>query len=172
MSAGCRLSILETSDFFHFATADEPDKGYAKEQFRIFNGVLEQLEGAGIYIPIRHMANTAAALTMPETQLSLVRSGIAVYGLSAAADQPSSLKLQPCMELKAAVSYVHRVPAGSGISYGKEFVTPKATNMTLPVVADGYSAFSGKGVYCSKAAVIPLRVHLHGPVHGGCRGSL
>ena len=154
------LSNLEIEGIFsHFATADEPDKGYAKEQFRIFNGVLEQLEGAGIYIPIRHMANTAAALTMPETQLSLVRSGIAVYGLSAAADQPSSLKLQPCMELKAAVSYVHRVPAGSGISYGKEFVTPKATNIvTLPVgYADGYSRlFSGKGEVLLKGRRYPI----------------
>ncbi|NLJ69206.1 MAG: alanine racemase [Firmicutes bacterium] len=154
------LPNLEIEGIFsHLATADDPDKAYAQEQFRIFSGVLEQLEAAGIHIPIRHIANTAAAFTMPETQLSLVRSGIAVYGLSAAGDQPKTLKLSPCMELKAAVSYVHRVPAGSGISYGKQFVTPKETNIvTLPVgYADGYSRlFSGKGEVLLQGRRFPI----------------
>jgi len=154
------LPNLEIEGIFsHFATADEQDKSYAQAQFRRFTGVLKQLEGAGIDIPIRHIANTAAALTMPETQLSLVRSGIAVYGLSAAKDQPKSLKLRPCMELKAAVSYVHRVPAGSGISYGIEYVTSKATNIvTLPVgYADGYSRLlSGKGEVLLKGHRYPI----------------
>ena len=154
------LPNLEIEGIFsHFATADEPDKNYAQEQFRTFSRILKQLEAEGIDIPIRHMANTAAALTMPETQLSLVRSGIAVYGLSAAADQPRTLNLKPCMELKAAVSYVHRVPAGSGISYGKRFVTSSATNIvTLPVgYADGYSRlFSGKGEVLLKGRRYPI----------------
>ncbi|NLA57623.1 MAG: alanine racemase [Firmicutes bacterium] len=154
------LPNLEIEGIFsHFATADEPDKSYARKQFSVFLRVLDQLEKAGIFIPIRHMANTAAALTLPETQLSLVRSGIAVYGLAAATEQPRSLNLHPCMELKAAVSYVHRVPAGSGISYGKKFVTSKATNIvTLPVgYADGYSRlFSGKGEVLLRGQRYPI----------------
>jgi len=142
------LPNLEIEGIFsHFATADDLDNTYAERQFGAFMDVIKQLEMAGISIPIKHMANTAAGFAMPETQLSLVRSGIAVYGLSAGPNQPQSLDLAPSMELKAAVSHVHKVPAGSGISYGVEYVTDQDTNIvTLPVgYADGYSRLlSGK----------------------------
>lgn len=143
------LPNLEIEGIFsHFATADDLDKGYAYQQFEAFMKVIDDLEKAGISIPIKHIANTAAALTLPKTRLSLVRSGIAVYGLPVSPDQPESLELLPALELKAAVSYIHRVSRGSGISYGVEYVTAKDTSIvTLPVgYADGYSRLlSGKG---------------------------
>jgi alanine racemase len=143
------LPNLEVEGVFsHFATADDPDETYANKQFHVFQKVLHKLEAAGISIPIKHMANTAAAFALPNTQLSLVRSGIAVYGLKAVPNGPHSLHLVPALELKAAASYVHRVPADTGISYGVEYITAKDTNIvTLPVgYADGYSRLlSGKG---------------------------
>ena len=143
------LPNLEIEGIFsHFATADDLDTGYACRQFAAFAEVLQSLKRVGISIPIKHIANTAAALSIPETRLSLVRSGIAVYGLPAAPNQPEALRLIPALELKAAVSYVHRVSRSSGISYGVEYVTDKDTNIvTLPVgYADGYSRLlSGKG---------------------------
>jgi alanine racemase len=102
------LPNLEIEGIFsHFATADDLDKGYACQQFEAFMKVIDDLEKAGISIPIKHIANTAAALTLPKTRLSLVRSGIAVYGLPVSPDQPESLELLPALELKAAVSYIH-----------------------------------------------------------------
>lgn len=142
------LPNLEVEGIFsHFATADDLDRTYAKRQFSVFSQVLSKLEAEGINIPIKHIANTAAAITLPETQLSLVRSGIAVYGLSTIDDLRLQRDLIPALELKATVSYVHRVPAGSGISYDIRYVTPKDTNIvTIPVgYAHGYSRLlSGK----------------------------
>lgn len=143
------LPNLEVEGVFsHFATADEADTSYAQRQFAAFTEVLSRLDDANIPIPIKHIANSAAALTEPRTELSLVRSGIAIYGLSPVSRMPESLQLVPSLELKAAVSYVHQVPGGTGISYGAEYITGKETNIvTLPVgYADGYSRLlSGKG---------------------------
>ena len=79
--------------FSHFATADEADTSYAQRQFAAFTEVLSRLDGANIPIPIKHIANSAAALTEPRTELSLVRSGIAIYGLSPVSRKPESLQL-------------------------------------------------------------------------------
>ena len=151
-----RLPNLEIEGVFsHFATADRADQTYAKQQFQLFEQMLQRLAAAGIRIPIKHMANTAAALNLPETQLSIVRSGIAIYGLGIGENprqrKPNgeqALNLEPAMELKASVSYVHRVAAGSAVSYNAVYVTSKATNIvTLPIgYAEGYSRLlSGSG---------------------------
>jgi alanine racemase len=154
------LPNLEVEGIFsHFATADSPDHSYAQQQFSAFMEVIHDLEQAEIDIPIKHMANTAAALALPKTQLSLVRSGIAVYGLSTVEDPQGLLDLVPALELKVTVSFVHRVLAGSGVSYDAKYVVSEDTNIvTLPVgYADGYSRLlSGKGEVLLQGKRYPL----------------
>jgi len=154
------LPNLELEGIFsHFATADAMDETYALRQFEAFVQVTTDLQQVGIEIPIRHIANTAAALRLPQTCLSMVRSGIAAYGLSPMPSLQGLPELMPTLELKAAVSFVHRVPAGSGISYGADYVTHRDTNIvTLPVgYADGYSRLlSGKGEVLLKGKRYPV----------------
>ena len=96
-----RLKGLELEGIFtHFATADHKDKSYSKKQFEIFLDFLNRLGLDGLEIPIRHAANSAAIIDMPETHLDMVRAGISVYGLYPSDKVDSGrVALKPAMEL-------------------------------------------------------------------------
>lgn len=93
---------------------------------------------AGLRPEIRHIAATAAAIDLPETRLDAVRIGIGLYGLSPFDDRSSAeLGLRPAMTLRGAIAAVRRVPAGTGVSYGYAYRTPRET--TLALVPLGYA---------------------------------
>lgn len=132
--------------YTHMARADETEKEDALRQYHRFMEVLEKAEGAGIRIPIRHMANSAGIIELPQTYLDAVRPGIMLYGLYPSDEvDKSRVDLQPAMEFKARVSHVKRVPAGTPLSYGGIYRTPRETTVaTVPVgYADGYSRILG-----------------------------
>jgi alanine racemase len=83
---------------------------------------------------LRHLANSAGTLALPETHFDLVRPGIAVYGLSPVAEPHG---LVPAMTLHAAAALVKRVRAGEGVSYGHDYTTTRET--TLVLVPLGYA---------------------------------
>lgn len=125
--------------FSHFATADEADKSYTHFQFAKFEEALQRITAKGISIPIRHIANSAATLELPETQLDMVRPGIIMYGLWPSEEVTQSIRLKPAMCLKARVAHVKSVPTGTSISYGREYTTKTERKIaTLPIgYADG-----------------------------------
>lgn len=128
--------------FSHFARADETDKTEARKQYERYVGVLSMLEHRGVRIPIRHIDNSAAIMEMEDTQQSMVRAGIILYGLypSSEVDQ-DRLSLKPVLRWISHVSYVKTVPAGTPIGYGGTYVTSRPSVIaTIPVgYADGYS---------------------------------
>lgn len=137
-----RLSNLNVEGVFtHFATSDLLDKSFAHEQFARFDTLLQRLANQGLRPPLAHAANSAALLTMPETHLDMVRSGIAVYGLH---PDPDETRLpdgfQPALAWKAIVAQVNRIEPGESVSYGREFVaTRRSTIAVLPIgYADGF----------------------------------
>lgn len=125
--------------FTHCAVADEVENPFTAEQFDRFDAVLTDLDAAGIRPAIRHAANSATALAHPRGRYDLVRCGIAVYGIPPAPGIGDHLGLRPAMSLRAEVSAVKRVPAGSGISYGHRHRTSHDTTIaTVPIgYADG-----------------------------------
>nr|MBC7245209.1 alanine racemase [Chloroflexota bacterium] len=124
----------------HFASADETDQSYTYHQCAVYNQVLRQLEEAGIHIPLKHVANSAATLTLPETHLDMVRCGIAIYGLRPSAEVKMVVPLRPAMTIKARVARVRILPAGSSISYNRTYVTSRPTTVALVPIGygDGY----------------------------------
>lgn len=134
--------------FTHFATADEKDKTFAKEQYKRFKSFADYLEENGINIPIKHICNSAGIIDF-DYKLDMVRAGIILYGLYPSEDvDKTAIALKPAMKLKTHVIFVKEVEAGHGISYGLTYVTDKKTRIaTLPVgYADGYPrALSSKG---------------------------
>ena len=104
----------------HFAYADEPGHPTIAKQIAAFRAALDVAGRAGVQPELRHLANSAATLTLPEAHFDLVRPGIAVYGLSPVADDHG---LTPAMTLRAAAAGVKRVRAGEGVSYGHEYTT-------------------------------------------------
>ena len=141
--------VLEGA-FTHFARADEKDKGSARAQLTQFTGFLEKVEErTGKQIPVKHCSNSAAILELPEANLSLVRAGITLYGLSPSEEVPKSiLSLRPVLSLKSHLVYVKEVEAGTPVSYGGTYVTEERMRIaTVPVgYGDGYPrSLSNKG---------------------------
>jgi alanine racemase len=120
----------------HFAYADEPGHPTIGRQIQAFQEAVDVAAVAGIRPDVRHLANSAATLTLPAAHFDLVRPGIAVYGLSPV-PQEGDFGLIPAMTLRAAIASVKRVAAGEGVSYGHEYTTPRET--TLALVPLGYA---------------------------------
>jgi alanine racemase len=134
--------------FTHFSSADEKDESYTRMQFEKFLGIDAELNRAGITIPIKHAANSAAIIRFPETHMDLVRPGLILYGLYPSDEtNTGEISLKPAMSLKADVIRVENVSGNTPVSYGRRFVTSRESRIaTIPVgYADGYSRLlSGK----------------------------
>ncbi|MFD3584953.1 alanine racemase [Streptomyces sp. NPDC058683] len=123
----------------HFACADEPGHPSIAAQLTAFREMLAHAEEQGVRPEVRHIANSPATLTLPESHFDLVRTGIALYGLSPSPELGSAADfgLRPVMTLSASLALVKHVPGGHGVSYGHLYVTPGET--TLGLVPVGYA---------------------------------
>jgi alanine racemase len=128
--------------FTHFANADNENTHLTYSQYNQFQSIVEYLEDHGIYIPIKHCCNSAAAMKFPDMHLDMVRIGVALYGLY----PDSSLKkhmiqLKQAMTFKTKIAAIKKVAANQAISYGWTW-KPERESMiaTLPLgYADGLS---------------------------------
>lgn len=145
--------------FSHFSAADERDKTFARHQLQLFEQTIREIQHAGIELPQRHMANSAATLDLPESYYDLVRPGLIIYGLYPSTEVSHSIEVKPAMTLKTGVCYLKTVPQGTPISYGRTFVTRKQTRVaTLPLgYGDGYKrALADKGEVLIKGRRAPV----------------
>ncbi|MCT7351831.1 alanine racemase [Streptomyces sp. 15-116A] len=131
--------VRVTGLWSHFACADEPGHPSIAAQLSRFREMVAYAEQQGVRPDVRHIANSPATLTLPETHFDLVRPGIAMYGVSPSPEigSPADFGLRPVMTVSASLALVKRVPGGHGVSYGHHYVTPGAT--TLGLVPLGYA---------------------------------
>lgn len=138
-----QLPNLEIEGIFsHFSKADERDKGYTIYQFESFMDMVKKLDNRGVYIPIKHISNSAAIIDLPQYHLDMIRPGIMLYGYYPSEEvDKDRIVLRPAMTLKTKVSNIKKVPKGSYISYGGLYVTEKESKIaTIPIgYADGFS---------------------------------
>lgn len=132
----------------HLASADDPGHPSVEHQLTSFAAALAVADQAGLRPEVRHLANSAATLTLPRAHYDLVRVGIAMYGLTSGVGTADDLGLRPVMSLRARLASVKRVPEGTGVSYGHHYTT--ASETTLALVPLGYAdgiprAASGAG---------------------------
>lgn len=124
--------------YTHFAVADDPTHPANASQLSAFNAVLEDLSSRGINPPLVHAANSAAALANEPSRFTMVRLGIAMYGLRPGAGVADLCAgLIPAMSLKARVSAVRWVEAGEAVSYG--LVRPLEKGSLIATVPIGYA---------------------------------
>lgn len=122
----------------HLAYADAPGHPTIDRQLEVFTEAVQRAEAAGLRPHVRHLANSAATLTRPDTHFDLTRPGLSVYGLSPLPDSPpAELGLRPAMTLLARLALVKQVESGQGVSYLHRYVTNRAT--TLGLVPLGYA---------------------------------
>ncbi|MBZ6476901.1 alanine racemase [Streptomyces griseocarneus] len=142
--------VKVTGVWSHFACADEPGHPSIRAQVKVFEDAVAYAEREGLTPEVRHIANSPATLTLPETHYDLVRTGVAMYGISPSPElgTPEDFGLRPVMTLSASLASVKRVPGGHGVSYGHLYTTPGETTLALVPVgyADGIPrAASGTG---------------------------
>jgi alanine racemase len=120
----------------HFACADMPGHPSIAAQLAAFEAAVSLAERAGARPEVRHLANTPATLTLPDSWLDLVRPGGAIVGLSTLPGGAPGW-LTPAMTVRARLVQVKRVAAGTGVSYGHRYATRAPA--TLGVVPLGYN---------------------------------
>ena len=141
-----------TGIWSHLACADIPGHPSIDAQLAAFRDAVGLAERAGARPELRHLANTPATLTLPQTWFDLVRPGGAVVGLSTLpGDLPGWLR--PAMTLRARLILAKEVPPGTGVSYGLRHVTTGRS--TLGLVPLGYA--EGVPRNASGAAEVQVR---------------
>ena len=157
----CKLPNMDCEGIFmHFATADESDKSFSHMQFKQFMWLIDELGSYGIEFKIRHCANSAAIIDMPEYKLDMVREGIVLYGLLPSKEVRRDLKFKPAMEIKSHIIFIKDLPTGEGISYGRTYVTEHDMRVATIAIgyADGYPrSLSSKGyvlIHGKKAPIL------------------
>ncbi len=139
--------IKETKDqvevvgfFSHFARADEPGQPQNAEQLKRFVQMSDDLNEIGIEPEIHHLSNSAATLVDASSHFDLVRTGVAIYGLTPDLQNlgtPKQLGLKPAMTLRAKLHLVKDVPANTSVGYGA--ISSTSTDTKLGIIAMGYA---------------------------------
>ena len=161
-SAAALRGIILDGAFSHYAAADsldDDDIAYTAAQTERFFDVCGRVKAQGISLRHTHCLNSAGGAFRFDSRSTLVRFGIMLYGLKPDRSLVLPVKLTPVMDLKAAVSYVKPVKAGSFISYGRTYRADKdIIAATIPIgYADGYSrSLSGKGYVLINGRKAPI----------------
>ena len=140
-----RMENLEVEGIgSHLPSADE-DRDFTLRQFEQFHAIIRSFGGPDRFKWI-HLSNSAGLLGFAQGVCNLSRPGLMLYGVSPI---PSfQQKLATVMTLKSRVTLVRTLPAGHGISYGRQFVTTQPTRVATVGIGygDGYPRHvSGKG---------------------------
>jgi alanine racemase len=145
--------------YSHFATADFTQPALARRQFSTFQHMLTQL---GDFLPrgvTRHLANSAATITMPEAHFDMVRPGLALYGYLPAEHMAQRIRLHPILRLVSHLSAVKELPEGHCVGYGQTFTTSRPTRLGIVPIGyfDGFlRALSNSSVVSTPAGDAPV----------------
>ena len=147
--------------FTHFAKSDEADKTSANHQLELFQNFIDRIQTElGLTIPVKHCANSAAILEMPQANMDMVRAGITTYGLYPSEEVSKDIvPLRAAMSLYSHIVYCKTIHAGQSVSYGGLFTAQKDTRVaTIPVgYGDGYPrSLSGKGYVLIRGKKAPI----------------
>jgi alanine racemase len=114
----------------HLATAD-CDAEFARQQIERFGAATEEFSHL-----TRHVANSAAALRIPEARFDAARCGVAIYGLSPFNTDPAEDGLEPVLSWQTALAQVKHLEPGQSTGYGRRFVAKSPT--WIGIVPVGY----------------------------------
>jgi alanine racemase len=153
-------NIIIEGLFSHFSSSDEKEKEYTNKQMNKFIWFDNKLQEFGININIKHIANSAAVIDLPDTHLDAVRPGIIIFGCYPSEEvTKENINLKPVMSLKANITHVKNLPSGEFISYGRKFQTKRDSCIaTIPIgYADGYTRLLfNKGKVIIKGQLVPI----------------
>ena len=135
--AACKGLEIE-GIYTHFASSDI-DEEYTRTQTDAFQGVLREVQAKGIRPRWIHMANSSALIRYPETHGTMVRPGIALYGIAPFRGAERDVALRPILSWKTRIIFLKTTPPGTVISYARTWVAKRTTRVATLAVgyADG-----------------------------------
>ena len=134
-----------TGVYSHFATAEAEDLAFAREQLAVFRRALGLLPQEGV---LRHLANSAGLVRLPDARFDLARPGAILYGLNPGMPEAEMPAMEPALRLVARVAEVKRLRPGCTVGYGRRHRVERESTIALVPVgyADGYPrTLSGVG---------------------------
>jgi alanine racemase len=154
----------------HFSEADLSDRSYAIMQLKDFNEIINSVSNILKRKIFSHIANSAAILTFQDANLDAVRPGLMLYGYSPMNQRKEKMKEEhesksklvdiiPAMKIKTKILCIRNVQSGSPISYGRTFITKRASKIgVIPIgYADGYNRlFSNNADMLVKKMRVPV----------------
>jgi alanine racemase len=134
-----QLPALQIASIYsHLATADDVDQTVIWQQHQRFEQVIADLRPLFVTMPLWHLANSAGLLLDERLHYDLVRPGLALYGFYPEPHlRDDRTQLQPVLTLKARITQIKKIPAGTGVSYGHRFIAPQ--EMSIAIVGIGYA---------------------------------
>lgn len=143
------LPHLELGGLFtHFATADEADRSFYQEQGQRFREIVAALRVRDLAPPLVHRDNSAASILGRGDEVTMIRAGIALYGLSPSAAVSAPPGLRPVLSIRTEITRVMALRPGDAVSYGREYVADREHRAALTPLGygDGYlRALSNRG---------------------------
>lgn len=140
VQAGVAERLLTVEGIWsHLADGDTPGAESVSYQRAVFDEALAVAARHGVEPRLRHLGNSGSLFAHPDCRYDLVRTGIALYGLSPAGvlGRPADLGLTPAMTLTATLAHVKPVTPGTSVSYGWRWSAEEST--TLGLVPLGYA---------------------------------
>jgi alanine racemase len=138
----------------HFATADDADKSFTREQYSAYKACIERLP----WVPLHHISNTAGLLNHQEMRHSLVRCGLGVYGYYPSEETARDVLLQPALSLRSRVAKIADLEEGESVGYNRTWRAkgPSRVAVVLAGYGDGLRlALSNKGVALVRGRRVP-----------------
>lgn len=123
--------------YTHFATAEEGDNEFLREQLSRFVEVLGKAEEMGVNIPFKHAAGSAAIACLPESYFNMVRPGLLLLGIYPSPQLKRDMDLKPVMSFKTKVILLRKVWKGTSVGYGRTYIAKRDTH--IAVCSLGYS---------------------------------
>jgi alanine racemase len=149
--------------YSHLASAEARDKSFTFRQLGTFQEIIADFKKEGFSVPYNHIAASAAALSIPSSQLDMVRLGIVIYGLFPTPELRSFFDLKPAMVYKAKIVELKKLPGSQKIGYGGAYTTQNPT--TIAVMPIGYADGIDRGLSnLGKVLVRGQRVSIIGRV--------
>jgi alanine racemase len=144
--------------YTHFPVSDT-DIPFTRAQLRRFADLVAELRRTGVRVPLVHASNSAGVLQIDGAELDMVRPGGLVYGCMPDPRLAAPPGLRRVMSFHARLVQVRRLPAGSSISYGRDFVTARDTVVGVVPVGYGHGlsrAYSGRGSMLVRSRRVPI----------------
>jgi alanine racemase len=134
------------SAFSHFAASEEAQQdSFSLAQWAAYQKAADRLETTLNYSFLRHIANSAAIVRLPQLQMDMVRLGIGLYGIDSA--DSHQLDLQEVSTLKTTIAQIKHLREGDTIGYNRRGIATAGTVIATVRIgyADGYSRRLGNG---------------------------